>query len=399
MDKNIVVENLRRKTAIEFEVEIVERKGIGHPDTICDGCAEAVSRALSNYYIKKFGQILHHNTDKGLLIAGQAKPNFGGGKLLKPIKIIVAGRATSEVENELVPVDEIALKAVHEYLKDNLHGIDVEKDFVIETEIGGGSLDLSKLAVQKMPLANDTSMGSGYAPLTDTERFVLKTAHVLNSKDFVKKIPAVGSDIKVMGIRNKNKIDITAAVAIIDKFVASFEEYMETKQRINDELSKLKEEFDTNREINFHINTADNIEEHIVYITATGLSAEMGDDGQVGRGNRVNGLIPVKRPVSLEASAGKNPVNHIGKLYNVLANIIANDIVKKINDIDEAHVHLLSQIGKPINEPQATNILLSIKNKEIPDEIKKQAEEITANWLDNIQTLTEKLVKGEITVF
>ncbi|MBW2995502.1 methionine adenosyltransferase [Candidatus Woesearchaeota archaeon] len=385
--KNIVIEDLKKRT--ESDVEIIERKGIGHPDTICDGAAEAVSRALSTYYQKKFNEILHHNTDKGLLIAGQAKPNFGGGRLLKPIKLIVAGQATSEVENELIPVDEIALKAVKEYLKKNLHDADAEKDFVIETEIGGGSLELSKLGSKQMPLANDTSFGCGYAPLSDTEKLVLRTAQLLNTCS----IQAVGSDVKVMGTRNKNKIDITVASAIIDKYVANFEEYMAIKQKIQDELAKLRSEFNTDREINFHVNTADDIEKHIVYITTTGLSAEMGDDGQVGRGNRVNGLIPVKRPISLEASAGKNPVNHIGKLYNVLANIIANDIFEQ-TEAEEVHVHLLSQIGKPINEPHIANILLNAKNN-----VQKQAEEIAAKNIDNIRQLTEKLVKGEISVF
>jgi S-adenosylmethionine synthetase len=50
-----------------------------------------------------------------------------------------------------------------------------------------------------------------------------------------------------------------------------------------------------------------------VYLTVTGTSAEAGDDGEVGRGNRVNDLITPYRPISLEAAAGKNPVTHVGQ--------------------------------------------------------------------------------------
>ena len=39
------------------KAEVVERKGLGHPDTLCDGIAEAVSRALSKEYIKETGNI------------------------------------------------------------------------------------------------------------------------------------------------------------------------------------------------------------------------------------------------------------------------------------------------------------------------------------------------------
>ena len=56
-----------------------------------------------------------------------------------------------------------------------------------------------------------------------------------------------------------------------------------------------------------------------MYLTVLGTSADGADGGQVGRGNRVNGLISLHRPMSTEAAAGKNPVSHVGKIYNLLA--------------------------------------------------------------------------------
>src|SRR5208282_4640638 len=84
----------------DLQVEIVERKGIGHPDSIIDGACEAVSIALSRYYLDNFGVIFHHNVDKGLLVGGKSNAVFGGGKVSDPIYILIAGRAT-----DVVPVD------------------------------------------------------------------------------------------------------------------------------------------------------------------------------------------------------------------------------------------------------------------------------------------------------
>jgi hypothetical protein len=66
----------------EEPFEIVERKGPGHPDSLCDGISDAISRGLSRYYLDHFGTILHHNVDKVLLIGGRSKPAFGGGEIV-----------------------------------------------------------------------------------------------------------------------------------------------------------------------------------------------------------------------------------------------------------------------------------------------------------------------------
>src|SRR5687767_10595383 len=77
-------------------VEVVERKGIGHPDTICDGIAERISVELCRYYLDHCGAILHHNVDKMLLCGGAARPAFGGGVIVEPIELYLGGRATEE---------------------------------------------------------------------------------------------------------------------------------------------------------------------------------------------------------------------------------------------------------------------------------------------------------------
>ncbi len=372
------------------DVEIVERKGLGHPDTICDGIAETFSRALSNYYLENFGTILHHNVDKGLLIGGEAKPEFGGGEVISPITIIIAGRATKLVEKKVVPVDEIAMKSSLDYLEKNFRNLDPDVDVDIDIRVRQGSADLSHLISKHAILSNDTSFGVGFYPLSKLETHVLKIEGYLNSDDFHRKNPWLGEDIKVMGLRLGDSFKFTIAAAFVSKYINSLDTYLDHKEKL---LSKLQS-LDKTLNAEYFINTADDPDESSVYITVTGLSAEAGDDGQVGRGNRANGLITPNRLMSLEALAGKNPVNHVGKLYNILAQRISEHVVEETS-AEQSEVFILSQIGKPLNKPQALNILISPDTRNLENKV----EYIANYWLENISDITNELVNGKIRIF
>jgi S-adenosylmethionine synthetase len=401
-DRNIVVEELY-KTPVEMQkVELVERKGIGHPDSIADGIAEAVSRALSREYIKRYGIILHHNTDQVEVVGGRAYPRFGGGEVIRPIYILLSGRAVEFIDREMFPVHEVAIKAAKDYLRKAVSHLDVDNHIIIDSRIGQGSVDLvsvfNKAKETPIPLANDTSFGVGFAPLSETERIVLQTEKLLNSKEFKKKMPAVGEDIKVMGLRKGDEIDLTIAAAIVDSEVQDPKEYMEVKQGIYEEVKELAESI-TQRKVNIYVNTADDPNKDIYYITVTGTSAEAGDDGSVGRGNRVNGLITPNRFMSMEAAAGKNPVSHVGKIYNLLANLIANDIVKQIDGVEEVYVRILSQIGKPIDEPLVASIQILPKKGYSVGQFEKGAQEIADEWLANITKIQKMILEDKLNVF
>ncbi|ADT83547.1 methionine adenosyltransferase [Thermococcus barophilus] len=400
--RNIVVEELIRTPVEMQKVELVERKGIGHPDSIADGIAEAVSRALSREYIKRYGIILHHNTDQVEVVGGRAYPRFGGGEVIKPIYILLSGRAVEFIDREMFPVHEVAIKAAKEYLRKAVRHLNVEEHVVIDSRIGQGSVDLvsvfNKAKENPIPLANDTSFGVGYAPLSETEKIVLETEKLLNSPEFKKKWPAVGEDIKVMGLRKGDEIDLTIAAAIVDSEVANPKEYMEVKQGIYDAVKELVEEH-TSRKVNIYVNTADDPEKDIYYITVTGTSAEAGDDGSVGRGNRVNGLITPNRHMSMEAAAGKNPVSHVGKIYNLLAMLIANDIAKQIEGVQEVYVRILSQIGKPIDEPLVASIQIIPKQGYKIESFERDAYEIADEWLANITKIQRMIIEDKLNVF
>ncbi|MGM0934938.1 MAG: methionine adenosyltransferase [Bacteroidota bacterium] len=356
--------NIQSITEIS-NIEMAERKGIGHPDTICDHIAEQVSIALCNYYLENFGSILHYNVDKALLVGGQSTPVYNGGKIIKPIELYIAGRATTEVKGKIIPIEEIAINTAKHWLSKNIRFLDVEEHINIIPKIQSGSNDLVELFQRfgkgEIPLANDTSFGVGYYPYSGIEKNVLDIETLLNNKSTKEKFPFLGEDIKVMGVKNTQKDQFTIAIAIIDKFISNIEDYA-------NKINSIKEFINTKFSFNnteIQINTADNYTTENVYLTVTGTSAEGGDDGQVGRGNRVNGLITPYRPMSLEASSGKNPVSHIGKIYNHFAFDLSRVIVEN-KFAEEANVFIVSQIGKPITQPNLLNIKLKNSSVDKP---------------------------------
>ena len=405
--KNIVVERVKLQPIEEQEIELVERKGLGHPDTIADAIAEETSRALSKYYMEKYGWILHHNVDKVLVVGGQASPRFGGGEVVQPIYIIVSGRATTEVATEngvdTIPIGPLILRSAKQWIKNNFRYLDPEEHVIIDYKIGKGSVDLVGVYElgKKVPLANDTSVGVGFAPFTALEKLVLETERLLNSRDFKEKHPEVGEDVKVMGLRRGRRIDLTIAAAIISRLVDDMNHYLSVKDAIRDAVLDLASRIAPDHEVNVYVNTADKPEKGIVYLTVTGTSAEHGDDGMTGRGNRSYGLITPLRPMSLEAAAGKNPVSHVGKIYNVMARKAAERIYSEVKGIKEVYVKLLSQIGRPIDDPLVASVKILPENPEqdLPGEAVNEIKAIIEEVLNAYRDLTLRFVDGKETVY
>jgi S-adenosylmethionine synthetase len=398
MERNIFIEQMTNASIEEQDTEFVERKGIGHPDSIADGLAESVSRALCKMYKERYGRILHHNTDEVEVVGGQSAPKFGGGAMLEPIYVLLVGRATTEVNGERLPYRTCALKAAYSYLERTCKNLDVEWDVTLDCRIGQGSVDLRGLYETRRLLANDTSFGVGFAPLSETERITLETEKYINGK-LCKTIPELGEDVKVMACRMGDSIALTIAIAMVACKVPDKSHYQSSIRDATNKIHDFAQKF-TDRDLKVYINTADDYAKGIYYLTVSGLSMENGDDGSVGRGNRANGLITPMRPMSMEASAGKNPVTHVGKLYNILANMVAKDIVAAgRGDIIEVHTRILSQIGRPIDTPQAASARIIYAKNVNPKRYEKEVRSIYDEKLANITDLTELIVNGKVTVF
>ena len=403
MQRSLHVEEIRGHSVQDFEVEIVERKGKGHPDSLIDGASEAVSLGLSNYYIENFGSILHHNVDKGILVGGRSEPRFGGGTVIAPIYLLVAGRATELVpyrgKKVEVPVEEIARRSIRKFIHDTMRFLDPDEHMVIDTKIKQGSPDLVAVFMRKgiMPVSNDTSIGVGYAPLTPTESLVLAIEKRLNSTVFKKKYPEVGEDVKVMGMRRGRRLDVTVAAAMVGPKIPDASHYVSVLGDASEELDKLASE--VNLDVHYKLNAADDPKHGEYYLTVTGTSAEQGDDGNTGRGNRVNGLISPMRQYSMEATAGKNPVNHTGKILNALAILTAREIVKKVPGVREAYVRVLSRIGKPIDQPLIASAAVVLEKGAKISSINGDIESIMNESLDGIRRVTRLILQRKIELF
>ncbi|WP_418285295.1 methionine adenosyltransferase [Halorubrum sp. DTA46] len=400
MDRNIQVSRLDRQAVEDQEVEIVERKGIGHPDSICDGIAESVSRALSQLYLDRVGKVLHYNTDETQLVAGRAAPAYGGGEVVEPMYVLIVGRATKEYDGTQLPVDSTALSAARDYLSEAIPELEYGTDVIVDIRLGEGSGDLQDVfgeETQEVPMANDTSFGVGHAPLTETETIVREAERALNTT-YYDEHPELGPDVKIMGKREGDQIDITVAAAMVDGYIDDLDDYADAVTDVRAFVTELAEGY-TDRDVNVEVNTADDYDEGSIYLTVTGTSAEHGDDGSVGRGNRANGLITPNRPMSMEATSGKNPVNHIGKIYNLLSTRIAESVTDEVDGIRDLQVRLLSQIGRPIDEPHVADAQLVTEEGVALGDIEDEVRAIVDDELANVSDVTRSVIDGDVSTF
>jgi len=398
----VIVEELRQLPVSRHQIEIVERKGIGHPDSICDGIMEAISQALSGQYLERFGSILHHNIDKALLVAGQVERTFGGGRVIRPMELIIGDRATFSAGGARIPVEEICLETAKTWFRQNLRYVNPESHVNYRVVLAPGSEELRALFERRegaLPGSNDTSAAVGYAPLSPTETAVLRMEKHLNSPTFKSMFPETGEDVKVMGFRRQGTLHLTIAMPLLAPLVESESAYFRKKEEILAELQGLglADSFET---VTCSLNTLDRRGQGLegVYLSLLGTSAEDADSGQVGRGNRVNGLIPLSRPASGEAAAGKNPVSHVGKIYNVFSHHLAAKIYSQMEGLQEVYVWLLGEIGRPVNEPQVAVQLVPEVDKRFHD-LSTGVVGIVEREIENLEQFCSDLAQGRFSVY
>lgn len=374
MHKYLLIAMITLQKYVRPQFEVVERKGLGHPDTLADGISEAISRDLCRQYLEEFGQILHHNVDKVLIIAGKSMPEFGGGRILLPPSVVVGGRATRPNSRSL---DEIFNQSVSSHLKKTLKNL---QEFRVEPRAEVGAPELRSLIGRG---ANDTSIGVGFAPLNPVER------QVFDLEKDIRSLSGVGEDTKIMAVRIGEDLKIVVAAAMVSRYIGSMEEYISTKERIAKVAARRSKTEDVS------VNAADSGSN--IFLTVTGTSIEMGDDGATGRGNRGNGLITPMRPMTMEAVAGKNPVSHVGKIYNVLAARMADGIAE-LEGVQEAYVTLVSKIGSPLDQPLLRGVKIC-GDLELTPSREGRIDSIIDYWLERTDDLVEDFVQGKLTVY
>jgi S-adenosylmethionine synthetase len=287
--------------------------------------------------------------------------------------VVVGGRATKPSAK---PVNEIIEESASSFFRETVRNL---RDFRVEPMVEEGAPELQSLVGRG---ANDTSIGVGYAPLSNTEWMVL------DLEKEVRAVSGAGEDIKIMAVRVGERLTIVVAAAMISQLIGSREEYDQVKVRVKKAVLR-KADADA------FVNAADSGDE--IYLTVTGTSIEMGDDGATGRGNRCNGLITPNRPMTMEAVAGKNPVSHVGKIYNVIAGRAAAEIAE-LDGVAEAYVTLVSKIGSPISQPLLRAVRIS-EEDQLPPGLESKVDSILDYWLESTDDMVEEFVKGRLTLY
>jgi S-adenosylmethionine synthetase len=400
----IYIQTALGPTVAEMDVEIVERKGLGHPDTICDAVMERVAQALSRAYREKFGTLLHFNCDKGLLVAGRVERRLGGGQVLEPMRLVIGDRATASWKDKHLDVDEIAVETSKAWFRENIPRVDPDRHLRYQVELRPGSEELAGLFLEKKEVlgANDTSAAVGHAPFSDTERLVLAAEHYLNSKDFKARFPETGQDVKVMGIRTGRRLALTVAMPLIDQYVVSEADYFRRKEAVQEALlSYLKGCLGNLEEATVSLNSLDRPGAGTagMYLSVLGTSAEDADSGEVGRGNQVNGLISLNRPRGSEAAAGKNPASHVGKIYNVLTHLLAHRIHREIPGLRGVEVWLCSRIGDPVDRPQIVSVQIHLQPGITSTKVADPIRQLIQEELARLPVLCEELAQGRHLVY
>ncbi|HSE92176.1 MAG TPA: methionine adenosyltransferase [Methylomirabilota bacterium] len=392
----VVIEALAQAPVARRRIELVERKGLGHPDTICDSLAEAVAVGLNRMYLAEAGTIPHYNVDKALLVAGQCAKTFGRGEITRAMELILGDRATSEVGGRRLPVEETVHAAVAAWLAAHLPEVRPGRDLLTRVALCPGSAELRNIlaAASGSIVSNDTSGAAGWAPLSPTEVTVLAVERFLNGEEFKRRFPDTGQDVKVFGLREDDRLDVTVAMPLRCRDVASERAYFRRKEEI---LAALAERFrDAPVSLEFRLNNLDSPGAGAdgVYLTLTGTSAEDADSGEVGRGNGVNGLIAFSRPAGGEAAAGKNPVAHAGKIYSVLSHRLASLIHARHPELPEVYVHLAARIGEPVDRPW-TGVQIVLAEGMRQEDVDKTVRNVVEAELARLPEFRGELIRGK----
>ncbi|MED1060306.1 methionine adenosyltransferase [Bacillus mycoides] len=387
------------------DTELVERKGIGHPDTICDAIAERCSQNYSLYFHRKYKRIAHHWFDKVMLIGGESNIDFGVAKIIKPYKIIVAGKCAKKFNNEEVPLMDIFKMSCKEVLENCLTGFDIEKHLIIIDETvdhqGAGRKssryrpesikDLAKIDSSNL-VSNDCNLLSSHYPLTKIENIVLDIEHYINGKQFKKIFPQTGWDVKVVGLRNKLEYELLINIPILAAYVKNLDEYKSVIADVEKHLALYLEE--TYKEnIRLNINPQDKTNNP--YLTVLGSAADTGDVGVVGRGNRINGIITPMQSMSIEAPAGKNPLDHTGKIYGLLTKQLAQLIAERTGTQVELHIYTFKEA--PMKQP--AKVIVNIINGSVNDLEAQEIKTIINEGFNNIDDVIKTFIFSNPTLW
>jgi S-adenosylmethionine synthetase len=335
--KGLQVTNDYRDPSSEV-LEVVERKGVGHPDSLADALANEVSINYSRHCLETVGVILHHNVDKLYIGAGHYKNNYGVCERLSPVIIRVNGRMSSVFGDINLDIEQLQISAVRNYMRQVMPTV-VDDDFVIEPNATQYTKvpywftprNLNDIPDAIYPKANDTSVCVGHWPPTPAESLAYKLERYFwkeVSGYAVPRFAEIGQDIKVMVVRTAKHVEATLCVPAMSLFTTSYDVYRELMSENEKNLQTLANNLLANSDLEAKVRINPY---QWQYMLGLGSCIECGEEGMVGRGNNINGVISTHRTHTLESWAGKNPVYHVGRVYGYMTAKLARCISQQFS--------------------------------------------------------------------
>lgn len=351
----------------DSQTEIVERKGLGHPDTLADALAERMSIAYAKHCVERYGAVLHHNLDKVYIQGGHCKLGLGEFEMTAPVTLVIGGRVSTSFARQTIDHQGLFEHVARQYLQTVLPAFDHVRWLRIEHASTDRSRfpvwfhprdhgDLPELA---HPTSSDTVAVTAWWPNTPTERLVLALERHLNREGVGPRYSTYGQDIKVMAVRRRGHIDITANVAVHPHAATDTDAYDAVVADLYNELDDVASQAvggALSHRLIINSGDANPYRGKRHYLLGTGSCLELGEEGFVGRGNTPAGVIPLHRPKSVEAAYGKNPTYHAGKVYT----IYAQQIARAVHDAtgSAATVTVLARHSDPLREPALVDVAL-----------------------------------------
>lgn len=363
-------------------IEVVERKGLGHPDSLADMLAKECSRAYSKFCIDNFGCVLHHNFDKLYIGAGCFRYENNCMKMYDKVKVFLNGRASNTMNGKTIDLEKLLKPVIKKYIHSILPRLDVDNELDIHINCTQNTKmsnwfspeNISDIPDAKELFANDTSLCISHFPNTICENITLEAERFFWNFDGEYPSPKysnVGQDIKVMTSRINNNIDVTICLPVYSDVFKNFEEYKEIVKDYEQKLTtflltKVPKEFNINIAIN---RLADG--NYRNYSLIKGSCIECGEEGVVGRGNDSRGLISALRSHTMEAPFGKNERYHTGRVLSYVSDLTTKRIYQECNI--KSSLYCLTRNRNKLMEPFM--LYLSV-NKSISKEEERIIEKI-----------------------
>jgi S-adenosylmethionine synthetase len=386
---------------IDRGFNVVERKGIGHPDSLADLIAEEFSRRYSLHGLDRFGAVPNHWVDKVALVGAEAEVAFGHYTVHKPISAYLFGKVTRSVGDRSIPIEDMFRAVVEDVLAEATGSEDIVRSmrsFVENTAGVGADHPASFYRPSageecRVPgggaLANDTAFCSAYAPADPLDVLAVDVENHVNGSSFKDGLDGLGSDVKVMLVRAGSVLEATVCLPVHPEAVGSHREYKALVSEAYDRLDAFVNEHPVVRRRPWLTRLSVNTKDHGsgAYLAPFGTSLGKGDCGLVGRGNKANGVISASGGAGVEALAGKNPVHHTGKLYTLAAARLADRIHAKFGVPNE--VVLVSRNGDRLDAPSFVGVRLARRDSRLD---RDAVQKLTAATLAELPLLSERLL-------